>query len=448
MKNLEQIKLRQRIQGTIFYLLLATAVGLAGWLTHRYEAIFDWSNQSRNSLSSASQQLIGRLQSPLVIHSFAPPNPELRARIKAVIAPYQRINAEIQLTFIDPISQPQLTRESGIRIAGELQFNYQGRTENLGILNEQSISNTIQRLIQQGERWIVSIEGHGERKLTGQANHDLGSFGAELVRKGFHLQTLDMTRQLAIPRNTSLLIIAGPHIAYLPGELQLIQQYLEQGGNLLWLTDPGEQHNIPSLFSETGLEILPGTVVDANASKLGLDNPAIALVTRFHDHPATAQLDQVTLYPFAAALKSSASGTWQTTPLLQTQSNSWNETSPLSGELKRDVDAGEEAGPLTIGIAFSRTINQQNQRVLVMGDGDFLSNSYLGNGGNMNLGLNLIRWLVEDDNLLDIPVKTASDIELNLSPTTGAAIGLGFLFILPALFISSGVAIWWRRRRA
>lgn len=448
MQNLNHTGLRQRLQGTLFYLLLAVAVGLAGWLTDRYETIFDWSHQSRNSLSSASQRLISRLQSPLVIRSFAPPNPELRARIKAVIAPYQRINADIQLEFIDPISQPQLTREAGIRLAGELQFSYQGRTENLGILNEQSISNTIQRLIQQGERWIVSIEGHGERKLTGQANHDLGSFGAELVRKGFHLQTLDMTRQLAIPRNTSLLIIAGPRIAYLPGELQLIQQYLSQGGNLLWLTDPGEQHNLPELFAETGLEILPGTVVDANASKLGLDNPAIAVVTRFPDHPATAHLDQVTLYPFAAALKSKTTESWQTTPLLQTQPGSWNETSSLTGELKRDADAGEEAGPLTLGLTFSRTINERSQRLLIIGDGDFLSNSYLGNGGNMNLGLNLLRWLVEDDNLLDIPAKTASDIELNLSPTTGAAIGLGFLFILPALLISSGVAIWWRRRRA
>jgi ABC-type uncharacterized transport system involved in gliding motility auxiliary subunit len=84
----------------------------------------------------------------------------------------------------------------------------------------------------------------------------------------------------------------------------------------------------------------------------------------------------------------------------------------------------------------------------VVGDGDFLSNSYLGNGGNLDLGLNLVRWLSGDDNLLDIPARTAPDSRLELSRTAGAAIGLGFLFILPLLLIATGLLIWWRRRRA
>ncbi len=441
-------QIQRRIEGALFYLLLATAVGLIGWLTQRYDTHFDWSSQSRNTLSPSSQQLLTRLDAPLEIRSFAPRNPELRARIKAVIEPYQQIRSDIRLTFIDPASQPQVTREAGIRLSGELQLSYLGRSENLGILNEQAISNTIQRLIQQGERWIVSIEGHGERKLTGQANHDLGSFGSTLVQKGYRLQSLELTQQPMIPRNTSLLVVASPQTDYLPGELKLIRDYIDQGGNLVWLTDPGEQHNILSLFKQTGLKILPGTIVDANAAQLGLDSPAIAVASRFTDHPATANFNLVTLYPYAAALKGATSDIWQTTPLLQTQAGSWNETGPLTGEIKRDEAQGEIAGPLTIGIAFSRTHNNQSQRLMVIGDGDFLSNSYLGNAGNMNLGLNLIRWLAEDDNLLDIPVKTASDIELNLSPTIGAAIGLGFLFILPMLLISSGLLIWWRRRNA
>ncbi|MCW8891616.1 MAG: GldG family protein [Sedimenticola sp.] len=441
-------RLGQRLEGALYYLLLVTVVGLLGWLSQRYETQFDWSHQSRNTLSVASQQLLTRLESPLEIRSFAPPNPELRARIKALIEPYQQIRSDISLVFIDPASQPQLTREAGIRLSGELQFSYQGRSENLGILNEQTISNTIQRLIQQGERWIVTIVGHGERTITGKANHDLGQFGSTLLQKGYRLQSLNLTRQPAIPRNTSLLVLASPQLDYLPGELKLIDDYLNQGGNLLWLTDPGEPYNLSGLFEQRGLGLLPGTVVDANAAQLGLDNPAIAVVNRFPDHPATNHFNRVTLFPFATALKQTDSGDWQATPLLQTQAGSWNETGPMKGEIARSEALGELAGPLTIGMALSRSHNNQTQRLLVIGDGDFISNSYLGNGGNMDLGLNLIRWLTEDDNLLDIPAKTASDIELQLSPTIGAAIGLGFLFILPMLLICTGLLIWWRRRSA
>ncbi|WP_275097371.1 GldG family protein [Sedimenticola hydrogenitrophicus] len=441
-------RFRQRLEGLLFYLLLLLAIGLAGWLSQRYQGVYDWTDRARNSLTGASRQLLERLEAPLLIRSFAPANPQLRQQIRAVIEPYQRHRLDITLEFIDPALQPELTRETGIRRAGELQLSYQERSENLDTLTEQQISNSIQRLIQRGQRWIAGIEGHGERRLIGKANHDLGEFGAELQRKGYRIQALQLSEQPLIPRNIALLVLAGPQVALLPAERQVIRDYLDRGGNLLWLTDPGPQHALPELFPGLDLEILPGTVVDANAAGMGLDNPAIALVTRFPDHPATQRLERVTLYPFAAALKASPGAGWQAISLLQTQPGSWNETSTLSGELRRNAALGEEPGPLTLGYAFSRQLEGTSQRLMVVGDGDFLSNSYLGNGGNLDLGLNLIRWLSGDDNLLDIPARTAPDTRLELSRTAGAAIGLGFLFILPLLLIATGLFIWWRRRRA
>jgi ABC-type uncharacterized transport system involved in gliding motility auxiliary subunit len=441
-------RFRQRLEGLLFYLLLLLAIGLAGWLSQRYQGVYDWSDRARNSLTGASRQLLERLEAPLRIRSFAPANPQLRQQIRAVIEPYQRHRPDITLEFIDPALRPELTRETGIRRAGELQLSYQGRSENLDTLTEQQISNSIQRLIQRGQRWIAGIEGHGERRLIGKANHDLGEFSAELQRKGYRIQALQLSEQPLIPRNIALLVLAGPQVALLPAERQVIRDYLDRGGNLLWLTDPGPQHALPELFPELDLEILPGTVVDANAAGMGLDNPALALVTRFPDHPATQHLERVTIYPFAAALKAGPGAGWQVIPLLQTQPGSWNETSTLSGELRRNAALGEEPGPLTLGYAFSRQLEGTSQRLMVIGDGDFLSNSYLGNGGNLDLGLNLIRWLSGDDNLLDIPARSAPDTRLELSRSAGAAIGLGFLFILPLLLIATGLFIWWRRRRA
>lgn len=443
----DRSRLGNRLDRILFHLLLATAVGLAGWLSLRYEQVFDWSDQARNSLSPVSVELLSRLQAPLKIDSFAPANDALRDRIRAVIEPYRRVRPDITLQFVDPASQPQLTREAGVRLAGELRISYQGRSENLGQLDEQSISNTIQRLMQSGERWIVAVGGHGERDLEGRANHDLGRFGAALREKGYRLQTLDLGSQAAIPRNSDLLILAGPRVAFLPGELVLVREYLESGGNLLWLTDPGPQHDIPELLRETGLQVLPGTVVDANAASLGLDNPAIAVVNRFPEHPATDGFRLVTLYPFASALLAEPQGEWQAIPLLQTQAGSWNETSELKGELKRDPQQGEVSGPLTLGYAFSRVREDGNQRLVVIGDGDFLSNSYLGNGGNLALGMNLVRWLSADDHLLQIPPTTARDTRLELDRTTGAILGLGFLFLLPLLLIGGGLLVRWHRRR-
>ena len=111
--------------------------------------------------------------------------------------------------------------------------------------------------------------------------------------------------------------------------------------------------------------------------------------------------------------------------------------------------------PLDIGVVISSAAATDDelaeatgtQRIVVIGDGDFLSNTYLGNGGNLNLGLNLVHWLSHDDAFIDIQVKTAPDTTLELGRTAMATIGLGSLIGLPALLLLTGLVIWLRRRR-
>jgi hypothetical protein len=173
----------------------------------------------------------------------------------------------------------------------------------------------------------------------------------------------------------------------------------------------------------------------------------MAVVSHYPDHPATQHFDRVTLYPYSAALEGVDGSDWQLTSLLQTGARSWNETGPIRGKVTLDRQQGERLGPLTIGLALQRQRQSGEQRVLVVGDGDFLANSYLGNGGNLDLGLNLIRWLSGDDELIGIPARTSRDLNLRLSRTAGLSIGFGFLLLLPLLLFLTGLLIWWRRRR-
>ncbi len=436
-----------KIQRLLFYLLLALAVGMGGWLSNRYTTAWDWSAGARNSLTETSRQVLERLQGPLEITSFTPEIPELRLQIERIIARYQRYRPDIQFEFINPDKRPELVRQLGIRVTGELRLSYQGRSENLTTISEESISNAIQRLIQQPEQWVSVLTGHGERRFDGRANHDLGGFGEELKRKGYHIHPLELAATLDIPRNAALLVIADPRVDLRPDELSRIQRYLDSGGNLLWLRDPGPDRGLEPLAGALGLTFLPGTVVDANAASLGLESPAIALVPRYPEHPVTHGFELVTLYPQATALEAKSVGVWQATPLLSTLSRSWNETDSLQGEIRRDESKGEQAGPLTIGLALQRKQGEREQRVLVIGDSDFLSNSFLGNGGNLDLGLNMFRWLSGDDRLLAIPARTAPDRSLELSETSATIISLLFLILLPLTFLAAGLGVWWRRRK-
>ncbi len=439
-------KLLTNLNNLLFYILFAVVVVLSGWLGNRYVQVWDLSAGGRNSLSPTSQTLLSRLEGPLHITSFAPESPELRNSIQEIIDRYRRYRPDIQFEFVNPDRQPELVRQLGIKLMGELRLEYQGRAENLSTISEEAMSNTIQLLLQDGERWIGVVAGHGERSADGRANHDLGAFGDELRRKGYKLQNINLSTLTEIPQNLSLLIIASPQVDYLEQEVDKIISYLDFGGNMLWLHDPGPDYGLDRLRQKLGLKVLPGTIVDANASSLKLQDPTMALVTSYPEHQATTNFNLVTVYPHAAAIMAIGEAGWEPTPLLRTLEGSWNETGPVKGQISRNQEQGEIAGPLNIGIAFTRKQGQKDQVVMVVGDGDFLANSFLGNGGNLNLGLNLVRWLTSDLKLLDIPARTAPDLKLDLSHAASTIIGLGFLLALPLLFMAAGVIIWWRRR--
>jgi len=431
-------------------LLLVTAVILLGWLSLRYTWQWDWTRNGGNSLSETSIRVLQRIEGPLEITAFAPELPNLRDRIQRFIALYRYRKPDLTLRFVDPLEHPDETRRQGISLSGELLLRYRGREERLQRLDEQQLTSAIQRLVQSDTRWVAGLRGHGERSLLGQANHELGTFGEVLGEQGYQVVEIDLATTPVPPDNTALLVIASPLKTLLKTELDRLRDYLASGKNLMLLVDPEQREIQQPLLDLLGIVQLPGTIVDANVRDLGIDNPAVALVAKYPEQPAVRDFNLISLYPQAAALQLAPAGDagWQIRPLLQTLTHSWNETGPLVGEIQRDPADNEQPGPLTIGYALSRQQDQREQRVLVIGDGDFLSNSYLGNAGNQDLGLRLVRWLVADDPMLEIPSREVRDRELRLSPRAQGIIGLSTLILLPLLFLITGGILAWRRNQA
>jgi ABC-type uncharacterized transport system involved in gliding motility auxiliary subunit len=454
-KSLRQV----RLQSWTFVVLFLTVIGLLAWLSTRYNYQADWTASGRHTLSAASVTLLEKLDGPVSITSFSRPDDAsgLRKRTRELVERYQRHKPDITLTFVDPDEAPEQVREQAITLDGEVVVAYGGRKENLKSIGEQTLTNALQRMLRSGERHVVFLGGHGERRIDGQANFDLGQWGKQLKEKGFVFSTLKLGTEAAIPSDTAVLVIAGPQVELLPGEVALIQAYVAGGGNLLWLSEPGKQQGLSPLADQLGLEFLPGTLVDPTGQMLGIQNPAIIVVGEYPHHPVTEGLNTLTLFPEAHAIESRQKDGWQATPLLRSLPRSWSETGPLEGTIDFDENS-DIAGPLTIGMLLTRKRggegkdgeNKQparTQRIAVIGDGDFLANSYLGNGANQELGDRLLNWLSNDDSFITIAPRTAPDTQLELTPKLSILIGFGFLLVIPGLLLGSGITIWWRRRK-
>lgn len=448
-------RFRFRLQSSTFVLLVLLIVGLLAWLSTRYSYQADWTANNRHTLSEASQKILAQMQEPVRMTAYATQDTELRGMIRALAERYQRHKADFSLEFVDPNQVPGEARERGIRADGESIVEYRGRSEHLTDLSETSLSQALQRLLRSREHWIVFLSGHGERDPLGQANHDYGNWGRYLEERGFSINHLNFADVAQVPDNTSVLVLAGPRLDLLPGEIELLNHYLDQGGNLLWLLDPGPWHGLEPLAGKLGISPVPGQPVDPLSSSrlLGVNKAHLMLlVSEYAPHPITENFLHRTLFPEAKALHAEPPGTWIAHTLFASHAKAWSETGPLDRPtLEFDPDT-EADGPLDLAFALTRPMQsmdgeEREQRVVVVGDGDFLANSYLENGGNLDLGMRMLDWLAGDDDLMDIPARIGSDLKLDLSPAASTFIGLTFLIVLPLGLLGSGLLIWWQRRK-
>ncbi len=447
----QQIHRKLRLESATFVLLFLVAIGLLAWLSIRYHFQSDWTASGRHTLSEASLTVLQTLDGPVTLTSFSREDDlsGLRKRTRELINRYQRIKPDIVLNYVDPDQHPEQVRQLGITADGELRVEYAGRGENLKRIGEQSLTNALQRLLRSGARKVLFLSGHGERRFDGQANHDMGEWGKQMITKGFKMEALNLSVDPKIPEDTAVLVIASPQVKLLDGEVKLIQAYVEQGGSLLWLNEPADEDGLQPLAAQLGIGFVPGTLVDPTGQMLGINNAAFIVVAEYPRHPVTDELTTLTLFPEAHAINV-VDEKWQSTPLLRSLGRSWSETGPMQGSVSFD-EGKDIPGPLTIGMLLTRDHGEgdskQQQRVAVIGDGDFLANSFIGNGANQELGSRLLNWLSNDDSFIKIPPRAAPDTQLTITPMLSLFIGTGFLLLIPGLLLGSGFAIWWKRRK-
>jgi hypothetical protein len=369
-------------------------------LVARFPAQWDATQNALNSLEQGSVNALNQLEGPLDITVYVTQQDakqgDVRKLVREFVALYQRYKSDISLTFVDPLKEPEAVRKSGIQGNGEMVVEFGGRREHITTLNEQTLTSALLRLARNKEQLLMYVSGHGERKLDGAANHDLGEFGRRLQQNGYRIAPLNLTVAQDVPDNVGVLVITQPQTWLFPGETTKLQRYIERGGNVLWLLDA---------------EPLRG-------------------------------LEPIAVFPYARALGMEENRDWQRNILVEGAMNGW----VSSNRNKRFDKTRDIPGPVDLALALQRNVDEREQRIVVVGSGSFLSNAYSGNGGNLDLGVNMLNWLSNEERLITLAPHTAKDGTLTLSTRQLTVLSYSLLVVLPLLLIAIGGWMWWRRR--
>lgn len=457
MKTNRKLRFQLFVQNSFFVVLFLVLVFLLGFLSYQYHAGRDVTQGGRNTLTEGSANVLKQMQGPINITAYVVKDNDTRKYINKFVERYQRVKPDISLSFVSPTEEPKATQEAGVKAEIELVVEYNKRSEHIippQAFIEQDMTNLLVRLSRTNQNAIMFLDGHGERSLIGIKNHDIGDFGKHLENKGFKLANPDLLIAQAVPNNGAMLVIASPQVDVTEVEVKKIRDYLDAGGNLLWLIDDETNlHGLQPIAEYLGIQLTPGMVVDLSAKRYGAD-AKVAFANQYGEHAITKNFMLRTLFPEARMVHAEGSydNGWKVSNLVEVAPNGWLETGKVDDNVSFD-NKKDLPGPINIAVALDRKYGDKGQRVVVVGNGNFLSNTFLNNGGNLDLGVNIVNWLAGDDKLITIQPKPLKDVNIQI-PGQGWAsllaqfVFLGFSRVLPVALIVIGMVIWWRRRKA
>ncbi len=433
------------LKNIVFVIALIAASAVLYQLAARFPAQADVTQNALNSLDKGSVDVLNQMDGEIKITVYVVEQEakfgDVRKLIREFVALYQRYKSDISLTLVDPVKEPDAVRNSGIKGNGEMVVEYGGRREHITTLNEQTLTSALLRLAHNKDQMLMYLSGHGERKLDGTANHDLGEFGQRLQQNGYRIAPLNLTIAQDVPDNISLLVITQPQTNLFKGETDKLLRFIARGGNVLWLLDAEPLRGLEPVAEKLGLALSPGIVIDPAAREMNA--PADwTLGTGYAPHAITSDFDLITVFPFARALGMEDNRDWQRHILVEGAMNGWVSTSKKPRfDKNRDIP-----GPFTLALAQQRTVTEKEQRVVVVGSGSFLANAYSGNGGNLALGVNMVNWLGNEERLITLAPQSAKDGTLTYSTNQLTVLSVTLLVVIPLLLIFIGVGLWWRRR--
>jgi ABC-2 type transport system permease protein len=289
---------------------------------------------------------------------------------------------------------------------------------------------------------IGFLTGNDERSNTraGDADYktvtnELG-FRHSLINQGFDVDTVSLSDSAAAAAAAlagngaatwTALVIADPKRTFTPEELEKVRQYIAAGGNLLITGEPARRSVLNPLLHELGVNL-----TDRQLLRRSPDFAPDFIVAGFAPTADRLSLD------FKALRQTNAIISMPGVAALQYDHNDFT---------GRPVLVSDSA---TLALALTRKIGGREQRIMVVGDADFMSTAEMDRHApkteNFDFITDIFSWLNDGRFPVDTIRPKTADI-LNMDRDGVLLVRVVFFGILPLLLIIGGTTLLVSRKR-
>lgn len=311
---------------------------------------------------------------------------------------------------------------------------------------------------------VAFLTGHGERGVGNKRDESYTFFSTEqtlrnsLVNQGFEVTQLSLAGRTEIPETVDILIIADVREAIGEDELQMIADYIDRGSNLMVLGEPGVQEWMNPVIGQLGVEFREGMLVQAREgvpSDLVVAGITSEAAEKFPVYRGLRKYGFLFAMPRCMGLALQDKG-FEVVPVAWAcDSNTWlaDRVYPddLPEEIGRPEYSAEQGWPVVV--ALSRKVNGKEQRILIAGDADCISNGELTRAregirtANFSLATELFRWLAQDEFPVTLSRLSSRDNHLRLARKDMPWLKFGSMGVLPCLLVLAYGVVHYRRKR-
>lgn len=477
------VKSRKARFGALFsvYSILLFAViavlNIIGALTN--VQIADITEEGLYSLSDQTKAVLKKVDNDLTFYAFfSGANAGLKEMrdVDRLLRTYAATSKKVKLKVIDPEIDIAIAESFNVYENATLILEYNKQVRKVNIIKEESITNSIIRLLDSTAKKVCFISGNAELSIEGEAAqrfNGLGNLKALLERNLYETGTVDISSISEIPPECSVTAVIGPTTPLATNELVILDNYLQLGGRLLVAEDAGQDTRLNLLTTKWGVKFdndvmlekyVEGTFLDGGFSPTATKITMNLTITDYNRSDPIVQ-DLSVKHPINMLRAKSL-----TIPgnlpditvreLFRSKQESWGEAmvgDAMNGRAILNPKEGDLPGPLVIAASVSYTTQLSSEqlrgysrqaRLVVIGNSVWMQNMLFDETRNFNsdLALNMIGWLAGLEEYLAIGSRTAQTTSMYLSQRKKELLFNVTVVFLPELILMMGLLVWWIRR--
>ena len=477
-------------------LLFLAIIVVIQYITLQHPKRWDFTGTKQHSLAPQSKKVLRTFEEkkiPIQVLVFYgnrdAGDQDSRDAIRDLLDRYRDAYANLSYTMIDPDRERAVAMQHKVDSYPTFILKAGDREERIHTASEESLTNAIVKLLSNEVKKVYFLTGHGELSPASNGDEGFSAAKAQIEKQNLKTGDLVLLQAAEVPKDASLLIIAGPKTDLMDSELNSLKDYINRGGSVMLMLNPFQTPKLAAFLKDYGIETAEDIVVDKLSRAFGGDY-LMPVIMKYEPFPITKDFTVASFFPETRSIGVAKKPVPHVTAkeLALTSPVSWtiNQEQLKSGNASFDPKIGVK-GPVSVMAALT-VINPTppaqpkepkkdpqekasdgkpgevkaaskpagaeasppkpaTARVVVFGSSRLASNKFFRLQGNPDLFMNSVSWLTEDENLISIRPKAARAQPVILTPNQYLLVLLVPVVLIPLAWIVAGLVVYFYRRR-